>query len=289
MINQAGIPRWFMDYSAWDCLSSSLSSVPASSRFTHSVDHDAAGHHQHGRIAALGADFLPDDQHLARRDPLADGLEIILPQSLPGIVTGIILGLERAAAKPRRPLYGTAFSCQTAVHRWTRPWRCLIICSSSRRRYQHAAADQYGTVLVLLVFVRPWADCQLYPQLCPRAEAMVMADKVIIRDLRLRYSDGNESLKGVSLNIPENAITVLFGPAGGGKSSLLRVLNRLNDLADVEAVSGEVLLNGKKMTRPMSLNCGARWAWSSGRTAAASVYDNVAYAYPWRQRQRQTR
>ena len=72
-----------------------------------------------------------------------------------------------------------------------------------------------------------------------------MADKVVIRDLRLRYSDGYESLKGINLNIPENAITVLFGPAGGGKSSLLRVLNRLNDLADVAEVSGEVLLNGK--------------------------------------------
>ncbi len=109
-----------------------------------------------------------------------------------------------------------------------------------------------------------------------------MADKVIIRDLRLRYSDGNESLKGVSLNIPENAITVLFGPAGGGKSSLLRVLNRLNDLADVEAVSGEVLLNGKNLLDPttdvIELRRKVGMVFSRPVPLPLSIYDNVAYA-----------
>lgn len=65
-------------------------------------------------------------------------------------------------------------------------------------------------------------------------------DKFVIEDLTVRYSDGNESLRRVSLRIPANEITVLFGPAGGGKSTLLRVLNRLNDLADVVHVSGKV-------------------------------------------------
>lgn len=67
-------------------------------------------------------------------------------------------------------------------------------------------------------------------------------DKIVIENLTLHYSDGTESLKNVSLTIPANAISVFFGPAGGGKSTLLRVLNRLNDLADVIHVSGRVLL-----------------------------------------------
>jgi phosphate transport system ATP-binding protein len=67
--------------------------------------------------------------------------------------------------------------------------------------------------------------------------------KIAIEHLSLRYSDGNESLRNINLEIPANQISVLFGPAGGGKSSLLRVLNRLNDLADVVAFSGQVLLN----------------------------------------------
>jgi len=67
-------------------------------------------------------------------------------------------------------------------------------------------------------------------------------NKFVIENLNLQYSDGAESLKGINLEIPANSVTVLFGPAGGGKSSLLRTLNRLNDLADVSIVSGRVLL-----------------------------------------------
>lgn len=67
--------------------------------------------------------------------------------------------------------------------------------------------------------------------------------KISIEHLNLRYSDGNESLRNINLEIPAHQISVLFGPAGGGKSSLLRVLNRLNDLADVTELSGQVLVN----------------------------------------------
>jgi len=72
----------------------------------------------------------------------------------------------------------------------------------------------------------------------------MIENKIVIEKLNVHYSDGTESLKNISLDIPARAITVLFGPAGGGKSTLLRVLNRLNDLADVVHLSGRVLLDG---------------------------------------------
>ncbi|MFZ3070433.1 MAG: phosphate ABC transporter ATP-binding protein [Anaerolineaceae bacterium] len=68
-------------------------------------------------------------------------------------------------------------------------------------------------------------------------------DKIIIENLTIQYSDGTESLKDINLRIPANQISVLFGPAGGGKSTLLRTINRLNDLADVEFSSGKVWLD----------------------------------------------
>ena len=71
-----------------------------------------------------------------------------------------------------------------------------------------------------------------------------MVDKIVIDHLNLQYADGTESLRDITLNIPANQVTVLFGPAGGGKSSLLRCLNRLNDLTEVRAVSGKILLDG---------------------------------------------
>ncbi len=75
-------------------------------------------------------------------------------------------------------------------------------------------------------------------------------NKISIQNYSLQYSDGTESLRNISLDIPANQITVIFGPAGGGKSSLLRVLNRLNDLADVTHQSGKVILDEEDILSP---------------------------------------
>jgi phosphate transport system ATP-binding protein len=75
-------------------------------------------------------------------------------------------------------------------------------------------------------------------------------NKIIIENLNLQYTDGTESLRNINLNIPANQITVLFGPAGGGKSSLLRSINRLNDLTDVHILSGRILIDGENILDP---------------------------------------
>jgi phosphate transport system ATP-binding protein len=75
-------------------------------------------------------------------------------------------------------------------------------------------------------------------------------NKIVIENLSLQYADGTESLRDISLDVRENAITVLFGPAGGGKSTLLRCLNRLNDLTEIKALSGRILLDGKDILAP---------------------------------------
>ena len=77
-----------------------------------------------------------------------------------------------------------------------------------------------------------------------------MTDKIVIENLSLQYDDGTESLRDVSLRIRKNAITVLFGPAGGGKSTLLRCLNRLNDLSEVKTLSGRILLDNDNILDP---------------------------------------
>jgi phosphate transport system ATP-binding protein len=65
------------------------------------------------------------------------------------------------------------------------------------------------------------------------------------------YSYGAEhALRGVTLDVPANAITVLFGPAGGGKTTLLRLINRLNDLVDGTRMSGRILLDGQDIYAP---------------------------------------
>jgi phosphate transport system ATP-binding protein len=74
--------------------------------------------------------------------------------------------------------------------------------------------------------------------------------KLVVENLSVQYPDGTESLRGISLAIPANQITVLFGPAGGGKSTMLRCLNRLNELVDGVRMSGRVLLDGRDLYAP---------------------------------------
>ena len=74
-------------------------------------------------------------------------------------------------------------------------------------------------------------------------------NKIVIENISLQYADGTNRWD-ISLDVRENAITVLFGPAGGGKSTLLRCLNRLNDLTEIKTLSGRVLLDGKDILDP---------------------------------------
>ncbi len=79
---------------------------------------------------------------------------------------------------------------------------------------------------------------------------VAIMDKIVIEHLSLQYADGTESLRDVSLAIPEKAVTVLFGPAGGGKSTLLRCINRLNDLTEIKVSTGRVLIDGQNVLEP---------------------------------------
>src|SRR3977135_3414506 len=52
------------------------------------------------------------------------------------------------------------------------------------------------------------------------------------------------AVKDVSIEIYKNAITALIGPSGCGKTTVLRCLNRMNDLVSIAKVEGSVLYHG---------------------------------------------
>ena len=78
-----------------------------------------------------------------------------------------------------------------------------------------------------------------------------MVTKFSIRELDFRYN-GHVALGNVTFDIPANQITVIFGPSHAGKSTLLRCLNRLNDLIESEEtrLSGRILLDGQDIYAP---------------------------------------
>lgn len=108
-----------------------------------------------------------------------------------------------------------------------------------------------------------------------------MTDKIVIENLSLQYEDGTESLRDISLGIRENAITVLFGPAGGGKSSLLRCLNRLNDLSEVKSTNGRIMLDGENILDPrtdvINLRRKVGMVFARPVVLPMSIYKNIIY------------
>jgi phosphate transport system ATP-binding protein len=106
-------------------------------------------------------------------------------------------------------------------------------------------------------------------------------NKIIVENLSITYSDGVESLFEISLQIPANQITALIGPSGGGKSTFLRALNRLNDLADVANVSGKILIDEVDILDPaldvIALRRKVGIVFSRPLPLPLTVFQNVSY------------
>ena len=71
-----------------------------------------------------------------------------------------------------------------------------------------------------------------------------MTDVLQVRDVWKSYGDLSV-LKGISFDVKEKEVKVVFGPSGSGKSTLLRCINRLETLD-----KGEVFLRGESVSDP---------------------------------------
>ena len=69
-----------------------------------------------------------------------------------------------------------------------------------------------------------------------------MTEKVIVRDLKKNFHH-LEVLRGINLTVQEGEVVCVIGPSGGGKSTLLRCLNRLE-----EPSGGEIIVDGYTIT-----------------------------------------
>ena len=94
------------------------------------------------------------------------------------------------------------------------------------------------------------------------------------------YGD-QQVLDKVSLSIPERHITAIIGPSGWGKSTLIRCLNRINDLIPDFRMSGQVLFNGQDIYNPavdpVEIRFRVGMVFQKPNPFPKSVYDNVAY------------
>lgn len=97
-------------------------------------------------------------------------------------------------------------------------------------------------------------------------------------DLHVHYGP-THALRGVSLKVPDRAVTALIGPSGCGKSTFLRALNRMHDLVPGARVRGRILLDGRDVRRlaPEELRSRVGMVFQRPNPFPMSIYENVAF------------
>jgi phosphate transport system ATP-binding protein len=101
-----------------------------------------------------------------------------------------------------------------------------------------------------------------------------------IEDVNFYYGD-KRALKSISLEIAEKKATAFIGPSGCGKTTLLRCLNRMNDLILNTRVTGNIKLDGKNIYDPstdvIQLRRRVGMIFQKWNPFPKSIYENVVY------------
>lgn len=117
------------------------------------------------------------------------------------------------------------------------------------------------------------------PELAPMAEP----ERGMIEIEHLDFAYGaNKVLHDINLSIPARAVTAFIGPSGCGKTTLLRCLNRMNDLIDGARITrGSIQIEGVDINAPgldvVDLRRRVGMVFQKSNPFPKSIYDNIAY------------
>ena len=255
-------------------------------------------------------------------------LTVVLPPALPGIVSGVLLAMARAAGETAPLLFtigaatsinwnpfngpNTALSVQIFAQRPAalrrRPGAGVGCGADADRDGLHPArpVPRRGRVL------RPTRDAMTatnepmmsedhrwcaaprhsteaaHGRRCPparrgRRRARPRASRrscSSVDDLAVYYGSFR-AVREVTLSIRKNEITAFIGPSGCGKTTVLRCLNRMNDLIPSARVEGKVPYHGIDLYGPNVSAAEVRrrigMVFQRPNPFPKSIYDNVAF------------
>lgn len=104
--------------------------------------------------------------------------------------------------------------------------------------------------------------------------------KIEVHDLDFWYGT-RQVLFGVSLAISARQITALIGPSSCGKSTFLRILNRMNEVAEDTRLDGSVRIDGRDIYHDnmdvADLRRRVGMVFQQSNPFPKSVFENVAY------------
>jgi phosphate transport system ATP-binding protein len=102
-----------------------------------------------------------------------------------------------------------------------------------------------------------------------------------VDDFQLWYGP-KKALHHIHMNIPQGKVTALVGPSGCGKTTLLRCVNRMNDLIDSVRIAGDMRLNGDSIYHPsidvIELRKRMGMVFQKPNPFPMSIFENVVYS-----------
>jgi len=104
---------------------------------------------------------------------------------------------------------------------------------------------------------------------------------ICIQDVDFHYGT-NQVLHDVTLDIPRRAVTAFIGPSGCGKTTLLRCINRMNDLIEGARISrGYIKVDNVDIHAAevdvVSLRRRVGMVFQKSNPFPKSIYENIAY------------
>ncbi len=107
-----------------------------------------------------------------------------------------------------------------------------------------------------------------------------MHPKIEVKRLNVFYGEF-QALHDVDLYVKSHKITAFIGPSGCGKTTLLKTLDRMNDLIDGTRVEGQVLLDGEDIYQPgyklIQLRKRVGMVFQRPNPFPLSIHDNITY------------
>nr|WP_314260995.1 phosphate ABC transporter ATP-binding protein PstB [uncultured Devosia sp.] len=104
--------------------------------------------------------------------------------------------------------------------------------------------------------------------------------RLTAKDVTVHYGQ-KQALHGISIQIPDRAVTSFIGPSGCGKSTFLRCINRMNDTIEGAKVGGTIKLDGEDIYAPdldvVELRARIGMVFQKPNPFPKSIYENVAY------------
>lgn len=107
-----------------------------------------------------------------------------------------------------------------------------------------------------------------------------MDTRFSIKDVDLFYGD-QQALKKVNMDVYDKKVTAFIGPSGCGKTTLLKTLNRMNDLIEGCKITGKVLFDGQDIYESgvdvSLLRKKVGMVFQKPNPFPMSIYDNIAF------------